>query len=196
MFVLHALTSDTRFRDSLTYVEATIQTFQRDTRSSPITPFPLDLEIDEIAVTIDEHSDVYTLGDKTAPLKVMNPYARTDTMDAPVIRALGHRDNKCSPQTKSTYTYNDKKEDRSGDRNTQTYKVCMGVCHCITNPDAICFIVTKAHVSNRYIEDTSNTQIVKSNAYRYRKHMKDKAQRNKASKRNGVIRWLEDNGHT
>ena len=120
MFVLHALTSDTRFRDSLTYVEATIQTFQRDTRSSPITPFPLDLGIDEISVTIDEHSDAYTVGYKAAPLKVMNPYARTNTMNAPVIRALGHRDNKRSPQKKSTRIYNNKKESGSGERNTHT----------------------------------------------------------------------------
>jgi len=51
MFVLQALTGDARFKEGLTYVEATIQAYQRDTRISPDTPFPLELEIDEIAVT-------------------------------------------------------------------------------------------------------------------------------------------------
>ena len=36
----------------------------------------MDLEIDEIAVTIDERSDDYTPGEKPATPKIANPYAR------------------------------------------------------------------------------------------------------------------------
>ena len=75
MFVLNALTSDKRFRDGLVYVEATIQAYQRDSRVSGDTPFPLDLEIDEIAVTIDKRSEDYLVGDKITTPRVINPYA-------------------------------------------------------------------------------------------------------------------------
>ena len=57
MFVLNALTFDRRFKEGLTYVKGIIQDYQRDSRVSSLTPLPLNLEIDEIAVTIDERSD-------------------------------------------------------------------------------------------------------------------------------------------
>ena len=76
MFILHALMPDKRFREGLLYVESTIQAYQRDMRSNMSTAFPLDLEIEEIAVTIDERSDNYTVGDNITTSKVINPYAR------------------------------------------------------------------------------------------------------------------------
>ena len=86
MFILHALTVDTRFKEGLVYVEATIQAYQRDTRIIPTTPSPLDLGINEISVTIDERSDAYKVRDKAAALRVLNSYARVlDTVDTPSI---------------------------------------------------------------------------------------------------------------
>ena len=38
--------------------------------------FPIDLEIDEITVTISKHSDNYTPGKKLVLPKIANPYAR------------------------------------------------------------------------------------------------------------------------
>ena len=57
MFVIKALKVDNRFKDGLMYAEATLQGYQRDSQITPTTPFPLDLEIDEIAITITERSD-------------------------------------------------------------------------------------------------------------------------------------------
>ena len=51
MFVIKALSVDSRFKNGLVYVEATLQAYQRDTQITPTTPFPLDLDIDEIAIT-------------------------------------------------------------------------------------------------------------------------------------------------
>ena len=86
MFILHAITVDTRFKEGLVYVEVTIQAYQLDTRITPTTPSPLDLEIDKIAVTIDEISKANTVGDKAAAPCVLNPYARLmDMVDASSI---------------------------------------------------------------------------------------------------------------
>ena len=98
MFVLNALTFDKQFKEGLAYVEATTQAFQRDSRVSSTTPFPLDLEIDEIAVTIDERSDNYVVGDKVTAPRVLNPYAKThirmlEATDIASIRAMGHRNS-------------------------------------------------------------------------------------------------------
>ena len=75
MFILHALKVDTCFKEGLVYVEATIQAYQRDTIITPTTLFPLDLEIDEITVTIDERYDAYTVGDKAAAPCALNQYS-------------------------------------------------------------------------------------------------------------------------
>ena len=126
-------------------------------KTNMTTSFPLDLKIEEIGVTIDERSDAYTVGDKAAAPRVLNPYARVLDSTTPTIRALGRRDNLRQPRSKSTYKYNDKPDGRPSTRNTQTCKACMGIGHCITNPDTICYIVAKAHLSNRYMDDTANT---------------------------------------
>ena len=48
-----------------------------------------------------------------------------------------------------------------------------------------------------FIDDAANAQLVKSNTYRYRKDRKEKSLRSKrSSKMRGVIRRLEDQGHT
>ena len=104
MFILHALTVDTSSKEGLVYVEATIQAYQRYTIITPTTPFPLDLEVDKIAVTIDERSDAYAVGGKVGAPRVLNPYARVmDTVDTPSIRALGRRDNSRKPPGKVGY---------------------------------------------------------------------------------------------
>ena len=71
-------------------------------------PFPLDLEINEIAVTIDERSDAYTVRYKSAPPRVTNPYARDSkisTVNTPLttsIRAMRRRDQTRSNLQKKT----------------------------------------------------------------------------------------------
>ena len=86
MFILHTLIVDTCFKEGLVYVEATIQVYQRDTRITPTTPFPLDLEIDGITVTINERSNPYMVRDRAAAQRVLNTYARVmDTVDTPSI---------------------------------------------------------------------------------------------------------------
>ena len=78
MFVLNVLTFDKRFKEGLTYMEATLQAFQRDTRISSMTPFSLELKIDESAMKIDERSDSYVIGDNITSAQVINPYAKSN----------------------------------------------------------------------------------------------------------------------
>ena len=168
MFVLNALTFDKRFKEGLTYVESTIQAYQRDSRVSSLTPFPLDLEIDEIAVTIDERSDDYVVGDNITTNKVINPYAKShirtlEATDMASIRAMGSRNH---PRTdgykKGSYK---KRDDKPAGRNTQMCKACMGMGHCISNPDTICYNIAKQHMCNKYLENAENVQAIKSNAF-------------------------------
>ena len=50
--------ADTRFTEGLRYVEVTLHIYQRATTITPLTYFPLDLDIDEIGVTIDERTRI------------------------------------------------------------------------------------------------------------------------------------------
>ena len=104
MFILYALTVDTHFKEEFVYVEDTIQVYQHDTKITPTIPFSLNIEIDEIAIAIDEGSDAYMVRDKSAALRVLNPYTRViDTEDTPFIRVLGRRDTSLRPPGKAGY---------------------------------------------------------------------------------------------
>ena len=73
----------------------------------------------------------------------------------------------------------------------------MGVGHCISNPDTICYVVANAFICNKFVDDTSNALLVKSNTYRYKKEQMEKALRRKTSSQmDGIIRKMEDAGHT
>ena len=199
MFIIKALGIDSRFKDGLVYVEATLQAYQRDMQITPTTPFPLDLDIEEIAITIAERSDAYTVGEKAPSPRVVNPYARVlDNQDTSVIRAMGRKDNNCKPQGNGGYQrYKSDKMEKPKIRNTQTCKACMGVGHCISNADTVCYVVAKAYICNRFMEDAANASIVKSNTYRYKKEQKEKAMRLKTSSRmDGIIKKMESAGHT
>ena len=75
-------------------VEATLQAYQSDVQITPTAPFPLDLDIEEITVTIDKRSAAYTIGDNIPTPRVVNPYTRViDDTNTSVIRALGRRDS-------------------------------------------------------------------------------------------------------
>ena len=196
MFVIKALKVDNRFKEGLMYAEAPLQSYQRDSQITPTTPFPLDLEIDEITITIVERSDEYIVGEKAPAPRVVNPYARDNTTS--VIRAMGRRNDDRKPRGKGGYlSYKNDKMDKTKVRDTQTCKACMRMGHCITNVDTVCYVVAKASICNRFVEDTANASIVKSNAYRYKKEQKVKALRTKTSSRmDGIIRKMESAGHT
>lgn len=188
-----------RFTYGLRYVEATLQAYQPATTIIPLTHFPFELEIDEIGVTIDERSDDYTVDDKAIATRVTNPYARVlDNINKPVVRALGRRDIHHRPQETGGYQkYRDKKASTPRSKNTQICKACMGVGHCITNTDTICYVIAKAHICNRFVSDTSNAQLIKSNAYRYRKDQKETVLLSKTTTRmDGIIRRMVGKSHT
>ena len=199
MFVLQALLPDKRFRAGLVYVEATIQAYQRDSRAHTTIPFPIDLEIDEIAVTIDERSDNYTVGDNIRSPKISNPYARgkhartLESVGKPVVRALGRRDRPSNDSNRRTGV----RDNSRLQKNTQTCKACQNVGHCITNPETICFNMAKAHICSTYMADPNNKDIIKSNTYKYRKDRKEKSIIAKqTSKMDGILRKMEDDGRT
>ena len=73
----------------------------------------------------------------------------------------------------------------------------MGVGHCITNPDTSVYVVAKTFICNRFVDDTANTALIKSNIYRYKKEQKEKAIRSKTTSRmDGIIKKMEIAGHT
>ena len=166
---------------------------------SSLTPFPIDLEIDEIAVTIDERSDDYVVGDSKTATRVINPYAKPhirmlEATDIASIRAMGRR----NPPGNNDYKKGSykKREDKPAGRNTQMCKACLGMGHCITNPDTICYNVAKQQMCSKYLDNAENVQAIKSNAYRYKKDRKEKASRAKtSSKMDGFMRTMEDEGH-
>ena len=178
------------------YAEVTLQSYQRNSQITPTTPFPIDPDIDDIAVTIAERSDEYIVGEKAPPPRVVNPYARDNTTS--VIRAIGRRNDDHKPREKGGYlSYKNDKMDKTKVRNTQTCKAYMGVGHCIANVDTVCYVVAKASICNRFMEDTANASIVESNSYRYKKEQKAEALRTKTSSRmDGIIRKMESAGHT
>lgn len=76
IFIINELIQDKWFRIGLLYVEATVHARQNKYRLDEHTIFPLDLEIDEIAVVIDERSDNCTVGNNITIPKITNPYAK------------------------------------------------------------------------------------------------------------------------
>ena len=73
----------------------------------------------------------------------------------------------------------------------------MGVGHCITNPDTICYIVSKTFICNRFVDDTVNAVLVKSNTYRYKKEQKEKTICYKTTSRmDSIIKKMEIARHT
>ena len=73
----------------------------------------------------------------------------------------------------------------------------MGVGHCITSPDTVCYIIAKTFICNRFVDDTVNAALVKSNTYRYKKEEKEKAIRYKTTSRmDSIIEKMEIAGHT
>ena len=178
MFIIRALSEDARFKDGLLYVQGTLQAYQRDVTITSTTPFPLDLSIDEIAVTIDERSAEYTVGDKATTPRVINPYAREATArllesdGTPVIRVMRDRDTYRKPAYDSEYKKSSDRRGPTNPKNTQTCIACNAYGHCITNKDTICYNVAKAQLCNQSIDDVANAQLVKSNTYRYRKDRK------------------------
>ena len=57
----------------------------------------------------------------------------------------------------------------------------MGVCHCITTPDTICYVVAKTVICNIFVNDPINTVLIKSNTYMYKKEQKEKVLRSKTT---------------
>ena len=161
MFILYALIPDKRFHEELLFVEATIKLWQRDMKANMTTAFPLDLEIEEIGVTIEERSDNYTVGDKVTPPKIQNLYARMmESEDKPVVRATRNRNNSYSKQGSHSQSNN------TSTKNTQTCEACLGVGHCITNTDTVCYHTAKTSICAKFIDNPSNNDLVKSNTYR------------------------------
>lgn len=95
------------------------------------------------------------------------------------------------------YKYKDRQFDKQNVRNTQLCKACMGVGHCITNQNPICYVVAKTFICNRFGGDTVNAAFVKSNTYRYKKEQKEKELRSKTTSRmEGIIKKMGNSGHT
>ena len=70
--IVNALKHEERFKPGMEYVLATVLAYQRERKVNPTVIYPLELEIDDIAVTIDEQSPNYTVGDKSSASTMVN----------------------------------------------------------------------------------------------------------------------------
>ena len=109
MYIVGALLPDKRFKEGLVYVEATIQAWQRATQLNGVSQFPLDLDIDEIAMTIDERSDAYEVGSRITTPRVVNPYAKSSIRkmtsdDVASIHVMKRRDDHRTGSSKPNYS--------------------------------------------------------------------------------------------
>ena len=194
MFVVNALKKDTRFKDGIEYVLATVLGYQRDSRLNNEITYPMDLEIDEIAVTIDERSVAYTVGShQDSGIKsntFTNPYASTPSINV----ARGGTWSKKPYEKNQDHRYGNQQRGKGRDNSIEC-KVCMGVGHCATNENTICYILAKTHMCTRFTEREENKQVVRSNTHRYRKQVKEKARKGKMDSRfNNVIKKMVDEG--
>ena len=187
MFVVTALKRDSRFKPGLEYVLATLLSYQRERRINIASQFPLDIELDEIAVTICERCEEYTIGEKKmATTMVVNPYAIQGTINVAKGKKYDWK--------KKTNNFHDNKNNT---KNTQTCASCGGTGHCITNPDTICYATAKENLCCIFIAKEENAKVVKSNSYRYKKSMKERMQHRKMTNRlDGIVRKMEDSGES
>ena len=76
------------------------------------------------------------------------------------------------------------------------YKVCLGIRHCIANPETIYYNVAKKQMCIIYLDIAEKFQSIKSNTYKYKKDRKEKASREKiSSKMDEFMRTMEDEGY-
>ena len=162
MYVVNALKKDTRFKQGIDYVLVTVLGYQRDCRLNPDIIYPMDIEIDEIAVTIDERSVEYNVGEhQDSGIKsntFVNPYASSPTINV----ARGGTWNKKLYEKNQDTRYGNQQRGKGRD-NSLECKVCMGVGHCATHEETICYALAKTHMCTRFIEREENKQIVRSN---------------------------------
>ena len=180
MFVVQALKTDDRFQPGLEYVTNTLLSHQRALQIISTTPFPLDLEIDDLGVTIDERSPAYTVGES----KTQDTYTGAGT-----IRAMNG---------KPSYKFSNKKHARNEKTTCDLVcKACGTKGHCITVPNTICYNLAKIDLCTKFLTHDKNASMTKNNTYQYKKDQKEKANRTKVSnKMDTLIRKLEDNGNT
>ena len=116
-----------------------------------------------------------------------------ETQDYASICTMGRRNSSRNDNyKKSSYT----KQDNKPARNTQMRKACLGIGHCITNPNTIYYNVANHQMCAKYLDIAEHIQSIKSNTFRYKKYRKDKASRAKTSlKMEGFMRMMEDAGH-
>ena len=150
MFIISALRHDVQLRPGVNYVESVLQAYQRDTRLNPSIKFPLELQFDEIGVVFDEHSEEYTVGDKSSvPRSTFNADAINGlaykAKDNPIIHALRQR-----PKPYRPYDNRNKKSDRpdyglkrNKQDSTKSFRACLNNGHCITQGD-ICYPLANA----------------------------------------------------
>ena len=185
--IVNALKHEERLKPGIEYVLATILAYQRERKVNPTIIYPLDLEIDDIAVTIDEQSPNYTVGDKASTnTTVDNPYGMSK-----INVAKGG-------SYKSTYKSTGyKPNNRKKERDTSTScKACMGIGHCATKPDSICYTLAKIDMCLRFIKQEDNNATVRNNTYRYKKQLKEKMQKNKVESRmHHAIKKMVDEGN-
>ena len=185
-FIINALRQDTRLHPGLSYVESSLQAYQRDSRLNPAITFPLELEFDEIAIIIDEHSEDYACGEKsTLPRSIFNDNNINGIVYTfPIVRSLGKH---TTPYRKKE-RYDTRKIDRrphddgrrpKGKPNV-TFKACLGFGHCVTQGD-ICYSLAKATICQEFISNKLNDTVTKKNATDFKTNVVRKSIRLKQS---------------
>ena len=146
--------------------------------------FLLDLEIDEIGVTIDERCPNYTAGDE-------NTSEDASTIYRPgVIRAM-----KGKYRTNQNNSFDNAVGKTKGNVKHILCKACGGINHCVTDPNTVCYNMAKFHMCHTFMSKEDNLSTVKANTYAYRKECKDRLHKKRMSTTmQSMIKKLGDDG--
>ena len=122
------------------YVENSLMAYQRDVITNPTVAFPLDLELDEISVTIDERSDAYTVG---THVSLLIP-SLSSTLGTGFIRqpksSSAHRRSRSDNQS------HNKSSSRKPPDISLKCKACHNFGHSVIVEGLVCYTFAKSHL--------------------------------------------------
>ena len=115
----------------------------------------MDIEIDEITVTIDKRSVEYNVGKHQDSGIKSNTFVNRYTSSPTSNVARGGTWNKKPYEKTQNNRYGNQHRSTNRDKSI-TCKACMGIGHCATNEDTICYTLAKVHICAGFIEKEEN----------------------------------------
>ena len=127
---------DKHFRVGEQYVEYSLTDYQCDTITNPTIIISLDLVLDGIGVTVDERSDVYTVG-KHVPLPIPSLLS---TLDTGFIRQLMSSSTRHRSRSNGKFSYTKPLDI------PLKCKACHNFGYCVIADEDVCYTLAKARL--------------------------------------------------